>query len=300
MIDGKLGGVIVPVVTPTTPSGDVDVDGLRRQVERCTLAGVGAVFAGGSAGSGPLLPDEQWEVMARTVYEASQGKTKALIGIIATSTRRALRQIEISRAIGYEYIVVTPTFYITLTRESEMLAHFDACRSATDQKMIIYNIPGCTGSSIPVSAVEKMCLDCWGVAIKESSGDADYFRKLLRISSETGVALLQGNETDIAWSVLAGAEGIVPVCANYDPALFVNAFYSLSGGAESDRAGEIQSQLNALREALLVGNHNWIAGITWSLHELGIGSGVPPMPLQVVDDERKAIIGGLKLAGVKA
>ncbi len=294
-------GVIVPVVTPLTESGAVDADGLRTQVRRCIDANVNAVFVGGSAGSGPLLLDEQWEEAARIVFEEANGKLRALIGIIATSTARALKQIEVSRRIGYDTIVVTPTFYIALQRDEEMLAHFKACREATDQDLIIYNIPSCTGSQISVSAVRTMCEAGWAVAIKESSGDPAYFRQLLAIGAETNVSVLQGNETDIAWSLEEGAAGIVPVCANYDPAMFVEIYQqSMRGG--SGQLAEGQARINALREVLLVGDHNWIAGITWGLHTLGIGSGVPPRPLQVVGEDRKALISSLaaqdqKLAG---
>lgn len=294
-------GVIVPVVTPLTESGAVDADGLRTQVRRCIDANVNAVFVGGSAGSGPLLLDEQWEEAARIVFEEANGKLRALIGIIATSTARALKQIEVSRRIGYDTIVVTPTFYIALQRDEEMLAHFKACREATDQDLIIYNIPSCTGSQISVSAVRTMCEAGWAVAIKESSGDSAYFRQLLAIGAETNVSVLQGNETDIAWSLEEGAAGIVPVCANYDPAMFVEIYQqSMRGG--SGQLAEGQARINALREVLLVGDHNWIAGITWGLHTLGIGSGVPPRPLQVVGEDRKALISSLaaqdqKLAG---
>lgn len=297
MPNDRIAGVIVPLVTPLTPNGQVDIDGLRAQVRRCIEAGAAAVFAGGSAGAGPLLRQADWELMARIVWEEAQGQCKALIGIIATSTALALDRIATSRQIGYDTIVVTPTFYITLTRDSEMLAHFEACRNATDQAMILYNIPGCTGSAISVAAMSQMVKNNWGVAIKESSGDPDYFRQLLQLSRETGISVLQGNETDIGWSLLEGAAGIVPVCANYDPALFVNAYSILTSPDGATRRAGVQQQLDALREALLVGDHNWIAGITWGLKSLGIGTGIPPLPLQPVDAARALLIEALHVAG---
>jgi len=151
-----LGGVVVPVVTPFTGAGEVDEQGLRAQVQRCVASGVSTVFAGGSAGSGPLLLDHQWEQVVNIVQEETTGKCGSLVGIIATSTARALQQIEISKRLGCKSIVVTPTFYIALQREAEILAHFQACREATDQNLVIYNIPGCTGCHIPVATIRKM------------------------------------------------------------------------------------------------------------------------------------------------
>jgi 4-hydroxy-tetrahydrodipicolinate synthase len=285
-----LSGVVVPIVTPFTEAGEVDEQGLRRQVQRCIAAGVSTIFAGGSAGSGPLLSDDQWEQVVAVVEDETAGKCNSLVGIIATSTARALKQINISKRLGCKAIVVTPTFYIALQREVEILAHFQACREATDQELVIYNIPSCTGCHIPVTTIRKMAEAGWATAIKESSGDADYFRQLLSLGVEMAVSVLQGNETDIVWSLQAGAAGIVPVCGNYDPALFVETYNAVKSGTEEDDA---QERLDALRDVLLVGDHNWIAGITYGLKSLGIGSGKPLLPLQEVDDNRKALIDGI-------
>lgn len=292
----KLRGVIVPVVTPLTDSGQIDREGLRSLVSRCADAGAVAVFAGGSAGTGPLLPDSQWEEMLEIVADEAKGKITALAGIIATSTNRAKEQIAVSQRLGYQQIVVTPTFYISLTRDEEMIAHFQACRDATDQDILIYNIPSCTGSTISLAAVRQMTEAGWAVAIKESSGDPSYFRQLQAIANETGVALLQGNETDICWSLAEGAAGIVPVCANYDPEMFVDIYNAATSKEQSETfdAKEAQNRINALRETLLVGDHNWIAGITWGLHTQGIGSGIPPLPLLPPDEGRKKLIEGLE------
>ncbi len=55
------------------------------------------------------------------------------------------------------------------------------------------------------------------------------------------------------------------------------------------------TRINALRDALLVGDHNWIAGITYRLKSLGIGNNIPMLPLQPVDDARKALIDSLQV-----
>lgn len=288
----RLSGVVVPLVTPLAANGEIDETGLRKLVRRSVEADVAAVFAGGSAGAGPLLRDSQWQQMLETVMDEAGDKVHVLAGIIETSTARALDKIKITQRLGNPILVVTPTFYIALQHDAEMIAHFQACREATSQDLIIYNIPGCTGSTISVQAIRQMIEAGWAIAIKESSGDADYFRKLLPIARETGVSLLQGNETDIGWSLVEGAAGIVPVCANYDAALFVEAYNAIRQNPAA--ADEYQPRLDAVRESLLVGNHNWIAGITWGLHTRGIGSGIPPLPLQPVDDERKTIIEKLK------
>lgn len=291
-----VSGVIIPLVTPFTDSLELDEPALRQQVQRCASAGVGAVFVGGSAGSGPLLTDSQWRRAAEVAVEAAaEAGTHAMLGVIATSTARALEQIRFSQELGVETIVVTPTYYIALQRDAEVLAHFGACREATDQHLIIYNIPGCTGCQISVAAMGEMMGRGWGAAVKESSGDAAYFRQVLALGEEHSVGVFQGNEVDIVWSLQAGAAGIVPVCGNYDPGLFVDIDARVRRSGEA--AADDQTRINALRDVLLVGDHNWIAGITWGVHTMGLGSGRPPLPLQPVDAERKRMIEGLNVSG---
>lgn len=286
----NLQGVTVPIITPLRPDGGIETDALRRLVRRCVDAGAAAIFAGGSAGTGPLLRDAQWEEMLEIVREECGDKSRAMAGIIATSTARALDQVAVSRKVGYDTIVVTPTYYIRLERPAEILAHYEAIHEATEQDLVIYNIPSCTGCHIPVSVMETLVNRGWAVAIKESSGDADYFRELIPIARKANVDLLQGNEADIVWSLQEGAAGIVPVCANYDPEMFVQVCRDNEAGTLTP---DSQLKINELREALLVGEHNWIAGITWGLKTLGYGSGVPPLPIQMVDAGRRAIIEAL-------
>lgn len=281
-----VGGVIVPAATPLTPAGRVDEAALRQLIARCVSAGVSCIFIGGSAGMGPLLTDAQWEEALSVAVDETGTKARVLAGIIAPSTQRALLQIAASRRLGCSAIVVTPTFYITLRTSAEMLAHFRACREATDQDMVIYNIPSCTSSSIPPDVVRTAAQQKWTRAMKESSGNREYFLQVLEAVRGLDVAVLQGNEPDIAWGLTNGAAGIVPVCANCEPQTFVAAVRAAERGdkAELDR---LQQRIDALRDTVLIGDHNWIAGLMGALAVQGIGNGKPLLPLQEIGPERR-------------
>jgi 4-hydroxy-tetrahydrodipicolinate synthase len=209
-----------------------------------------------------------------------------LVGIIATSTQRALQSIRTSQRLGCNTIVVTPTFYITLQRDAEMLAHFGACREATDQEMVIYNIPSCTHSSISPAVISECVTRGWTTAIKESSGDRAYFSNVLALGKELGLTVLQGNEPDISWGLRGGAAGLVPVCANCEPATFVAAYNAArqSNWIELDR---MQARIDQVRDTILVGDHNWISGLFCALSQQGITQSLPLLPLQPVSAERQ-------------
>lgn len=286
-------GVIVPIITPIDEKERVDEAAYRAVIRRCISFGVGGIFAGGSAGMGPLLTEKQWIRAMEVAYDEVGESCILMGGIITASTAIAIERIKILERIGYKKMVVTPTFYIKLERDSEMLCHFGTCRDATDMEMVIYNIPSCTGSSISVSSIQEMGLRSWSKLIKESSGDREYFTQLIKISNDLGMAVLQGNEPDIEWGLEIGAAGIVPVCANYEPLTFVRACEAAIKG-ETEILANAQERISAIREILLRGDKNWISGIMYGVHTLGIGTGKPMLPLQELTPATKKAIDKLK------
>ena len=290
-------GVIVPLITPVDENEHVDGEAFRKLIRRCLAAGVRGVFVGGSAGMGPLLLDDQWQRAMEIAREEVETPHILMGGAIATSTSRALKQIRLLEQIGFEYMVVTPTFYITLDYTNEMLSHFGCCRDATDMEMVVYNIPSCTGSSIPLATMEEVVRRGWTHAFKESSGDRDYFSSVLDICNRYGAKVLQGNEPDIEWGLTLGAAGIVPVCANYDPETYVSAWQAAEKG-DPEILRTAQQRISAIREVLLMGRKNWISGIMYGMSSLGIGSGTPMGPLQELGEEDKRLIDALETIDV--
>jgi len=290
-------GVIVPLITPIDKNEHVDGKAFRKQIRRCLTAGVHGVFVGGSAGMGPLLLNDQWQRAMEIAKEEVKAPHILMGGVIATSTSRAIEQIRLLEQIGFEYMVVTPTFYITLNHENEMLSHFGCCRDATDMEMVVYNIPSCTGSSIPLATIEEVVRRRWTHAFKESSGNREYFSGALDICNRYGTNVLQGYEPDIEWGLSLGAAGIVPVCANYEPGTYVSAWLAAQQSDE-ELMHRAQKRISAIRDVLLTGNKNWISGIMYGMSTLGIGSGIPMRPLQELGEEDKRLIDALEINDV--
>ncbi|AQQ09110.1 4-hydroxy-tetrahydrodipicolinate synthase [Sedimentisphaera cyanobacteriorum] len=288
------GGVLVPIITPVDENENVDEKAFRAVIRHCIDAGAHGIFAGGSAGMGPLLADDQWQRAMEIAKDETEGRAGLAGGVIATSTRRALEKIDILKRLDFPSMVVTPTYYISLKTEKEMLSHFSACREATDMQMITYNIPGCVQSTIPVSVIEYMAEKGWTDLIKESSGDRDYFLKVLGVCQRLSIGVMQGNEPDIEWGLRIGAAGIVPVCANYEPEAFVAA---VNAATQEDfqQLSELQEHISSVREVLLLGeDKNWIAGIMYGLSTLGMGIGRPVRPIQELTEDQKKPIDRLK------
>jgi 4-hydroxy-tetrahydrodipicolinate synthase len=291
---GRLAGVVVPVITPVDDEDRVDELAFRRAIRHLINAGVHAVFVGGSAGEGPLLTMREWERMVTIAFDENrspvtlgQGAVPLLGGAIDTSTHRVKEKIRILAEIGYPYCVVAPTFYITLKTPDEYLRLFGECAmSAGEMEIIAYNIPSCTHSVIPVEALCEMARRGWIHYCKESSGDWAYFQRLVTEGGQVGLKVLEGEEPHIAQGLLAGAAGIVPVCANFEPQTYLAAYQA---GLERDEEAlaRLQERINLVRQKILFAGPLWIAGIKYAMSCLGMGSGKPVSPLQPLTIEQQ-------------
>ena len=90
-----------------------------------------------------------------------------------------------------------------------------------------------------------------------------------------------------------GAGGCIPVCANFIPKPFVEIWKAHT----QEGAGELhilQDEINAVRETLLLGDRNWLAGISYGMSTLGIGGANVISPLQPLGESEKVSVDGLK------
>ena len=290
MDNGRLHGVIVPVITPINDQEDIDEAAFRKHIRRLIVAGVHGIFVGGSAGEGPLLVDRQWQRMVEIAFDEVRGEIFLLGGAIDMSARKVREKVETLAGIGYRHFVLTPTFYIAIRTAEEHLRLFGQAREAAgDMEMVAYNIPQCTGSSLAVDTICEMAKRGWIRCCKESSGDWTYVEELIRRGNDAGLTILAGDEQTSNKALLAGAKGIVPVCANYDPWTYLRLCEAgLRGNA--DEVARQMERVKTLIAALPCSGPCWLAGIKYAMSALGIGSGMPLSPLEPCDAQRMARI----------
>jgi 4-hydroxy-tetrahydrodipicolinate synthase len=287
MSNNEIKGVVVPIIVPLDDDDRVDEASFRKQIRRLIQSGVHAIFAGGSAGEGPLLTMTEWVRMVEIAHDEVKGAIPLLGGAMESGTRRVIEKIKILSQIGYRNVVVTPTYYITLKTAGEHLRLFGECKEHTgSMEMIAYNIPSATGTTISGETMCEMARRGWIKYCKESSEDWPYFTKLVADSKELGLKILMGSEPNATRALMAGACGVVPVCANVEPQTFVAAYNaSLRGdAAELQRCHE---RIMYIREALVGAGPCWLSGIKYAVSRQGIGSGKPISPLGPLTAEEK-------------
>lgn len=139
----KYEGIIPPIVTPFTETGEIDEEKIRREMEICLEAGADGISVGGSTGEGPTLRDEELTQLIGIAREyVKEGTDKTVVcGVMRTCTRDAVRAGKIAKEAGADAIMVTPTAYNVLVPNAEGMFDFYSTISREVQlPTIIYNV----------------------------------------------------------------------------------------------------------------------------------------------------------------
>jgi 4-hydroxy-tetrahydrodipicolinate synthase len=289
MRNRELYGVIVPIITPVDADDRVDENSFRKIIRHVIESGAHGLFVGGSAGEGPLLTEMEWTRMMEIARDENGDRVSLLGGVMDTSAKRVKEKIRLLKQMGYEFFVVSPTFYISLSSPEEHFRLFSECVDAgSGMEMVGYNIPQNTHSQIPVEVFHECAGRGWLRYCKDSSGDMEYFRRLQGL----GLKVFSGSEFDLTDKLLAGAAGVVNVCANYEPGTFVRA---CDAAIKKDREAltKIQERVDFLRQILCFEGPCWLSGIKYAMSTLGIGNGKPLSPLQPAPEQQRKMIDGL-------
>ena len=293
-----LKGVIVPIITPLDAGEEVDAAGLRLLVDRLVAAGVHGIFVGGTTGEGPLLPMDQWRRLMEGAQEAVGGRVPLLGGVMDASSRRVCDKVRILRGLGWAHCVVSPTFFIPPSTDGEVLRLFgDVREAAGEMEIVAYHNPGATGAVLSVGALCELARRGWIRSCKDSSGDSDRIRELVKRGREAGLSVLAGDELCIQDALRAGADGIVPGCACVFPEVFVRVWQAAGRGDWAGVTAAFEGILR-VRATLVAGGACWLSGIKYAASLSGIGNGRPMSPLEPANPEQQQRIAELLRTGV--
>ena len=225
----------------------------------------------------PLLTWPEWIRMAEIAFDEAEKAGRALPllgGASETSTGRVLERVKALKAIGYRYFVATPVYYLITETADEHFRLFGACHEAADgMEMIPYNIPKFAGCNIPVETLVEMARRGWIHIVKESSGNLGYLRRVIDEGRPYGLRVFTGDESQMKAALEAGAAGIVPGCANFEPETFIEAYRAGVAGCRG--VGARRCPHDGAARGVGPGCAMLAGRIKYAVACLGIGSGKP-------------------------
>lgn len=239
-------GIVTAMLTPLHQDETVDVPAAKRLVERANDAGIHGIFTMATSGECSRLEDRQQSLLIDTVAQTNDGKSMLYVGVGACGLGQAIRNVRRAEAAGADVLVSTlPYFYLSLTVQ-EQIDYFRALADSTELPILLYNIPGNVGSSISFEAVQALKDVKNLVGIKDSSGDTDFFDRLMTLRSDD-FHVLCGIEFHMARALKMGADGVVPSLSNIYPKAYMRMWDAASRG-DTETVDAIQEKIDTINQ----------------------------------------------------
>jgi 4-hydroxy-tetrahydrodipicolinate synthase len=214
----SLHGCITALATPFSATGELDLDGWRLLLKRQLGGGVQGVVVAGSTGEAAALTDDEYETLIRVAVETVGGRVPVLAGTGQMNTAKTIATTRRAAAAGAQYALVVTPPYVRPT-QAGLVAHFRAVAEQGGLPVVLYNVPGRTGTDMLPETVAALAAHPDVAGIKEAKADAARIAALLPLKSR-GFAVLSGDDGSAARSMLDGADGLVSVGSNALPASF--------------------------------------------------------------------------------
>ena len=228
----------VALVTPFDISGKIDVMALRKLVQLQINGGTNFLVVQGTTGESPTLSQSEKQIVLDTVIDENNGRLKIVYGVGGNNTIAAGELLK-HVPQGVDGILSVSPYYNKPTQRG-IIEHYTYLSKCTDLPIIIYNVPGRTGSNVlPETTLALAQLDNM-VAVKEASGNMEQIMDIIR-QREASFGVLSGDDNLTMPLIAAGADGVISVVANAFPELFstmVNA--SMKGDLLRARAAHYE------------------------------------------------------------
>lgn len=277
-------GTGTALITPFAKDGSVDEEALRRLVNFQEENGVNTLVPCGSTGESAMMSyEEHLNVISIVVDEAK--RAKVLAGAGSNCTSEAVELSKNAEDLGADGILSISPYYVKPTQEG-IFKHYEAIEAALDIPIIVYNIPGRTGSNISVDTMLRLAELPGIVGVKEASGNMAQIQNIIARRPE-GFEVLSGDDSITLALMSMGADGVVSVASNCCPGLVSE----MVNNAQSDKfeiAKSIHNKLLPLFGALFCESNP--IPIKYVMGTMGYGNGCPRLPLTPLSENGRAIL----------
>ncbi|MGJ1226813.1 4-hydroxy-tetrahydrodipicolinate synthase [Sphingobacterium multivorum] len=282
----ELHGAGVALVTPFNSDESVDFEALGQLIDLQINEGMDYLVSLGTTGEvATLTNDERKRIWDFTVKRVN-GRLPLVAGIGGNNTAEIVEQIKNFDPTGFCAILSVSPYYNKPTQEG-IYQHYKAVSNASPLPVILYNVPGRTGSNITAQTTLRLANDFSNiVAIKEASGNFAQFSEILR-DKPAGFLLISGDDPVTLPMMSLGAAGIISVIGNALPKKVATLAKLCAEGNYTEARSIHNELLNITDLCFIEGNP---AGVKYILQELGIGKDQLRLPLVPVSEKIQAAI----------
>lgn len=221
-------GVICPIVTPFKEDGSIDEENLRKHIKYLVNNGITAISPNAGTSEAISLSNEEQRKVLKIVMEETKGKTFVVPGILHPGIGNCIESIEYSKDLGVDAVMLITPYYNKPTQLG-IYEYFKHLSEMSGIPIIIYNIPGRTGSNVEPFTLAKLAELDNIVGIKECNREIGQFLEKVRLVGDK-ISILAGDD-DVAYHMMSlGARGGILATSNLIPDVWMEIYKACQEG----------------------------------------------------------------------
>jgi 4-hydroxy-tetrahydrodipicolinate synthase len=269
------GRALCAMVTPFTEEGLLDLDGAQRLAARLVSEGCDGLVLSGTTGESPTTTDAEKSALVRAVAEAVGDRAAIVAGIGTADTRHTAElALEAEKAGADGLLVVTP--YYSRPPQDAVEAHFRAVADASGLPLVLYDIPGRTGTRIEPETMLRLAEHPRIVAVKDCAYDLLGTQKVL---AGTELAYYTGCDEYVLALYAIGGAGYISTVSNVTPRPF-RAILDAFDAGNTGEAARLQQLTIPLTELMMASGLPGTVTAKALLNALGLSAGPVRAPLR--------------------
>lgn len=284
-INDKYHGVVVPMVTPITKEGNIDVKAVERIIEIFAKNNVSALIMG-TTGEGNSVSTKQGVEMIKAAAKTAAGRIVIYSGLVGNCISEQMEAAKLFIDAGADVIAATLPSYYTLTPE-QMYKYYKDLADNISVPLMLYNITITTHMSIPLDVIERLSHHPNIEGLKDSENNLERMEEALKMFADRDdFAYFCGCAANSAHALKHGADGIVPSVGNYMPKAYNDLFEAGINGDEetAERLQQETINIGKINTAGLTLGQS-LAGLKVIMKECGLCETYMLPPLTELDDE---------------
>lgn len=286
-------GSLVALVTPFTPTGELDKLAFEKLIRFHLDAGTDAIVVAGTTGESPTLAPEEQENLFTWAVGIAAKQVPIIAGTGSNCTRKTIEHTRRAAKLGVDACLLVTPYYNKPTQEG-LTHHYKTIHDAVDIPQILYNVPGRTETDLLPETIARLSHLPGIIGCKEATGDLKRVPALLQNCKKTFL-LFSGDDASAKDFILMGGHGVISVTANCVP-------QQMKVMVESAQKGELASatfhnqQLMDLHAALFLESNP--IPVKWALSEMGMIHNILRSPLLPLSSHHhKTVKHALEVAG---
>src|SRR5260221_3446347 len=241
-------GALTALITPFR-DGSVDESALRDLIEWQIQSGIDGLVPCGSTGESATLSHSEHDSVIKLTIEQARKRVPVVAGTGSNSTAEAIRLTAAAREMGADGALMISPYYNKPTQDG-IFRHYKTIASSVDLPLLVYNIPGRTGSNIAPETFARLAEIENVVGVKEASASMDQSSDILHLCGDK-LTILSCDDALTLPLLSLGAKGVISTISNVMPRE-MHDLAAAALGKDFDRAREIHYQMLPVMRALFI------------------------------------------------